>query len=135
MSPIRLKNPLNDEQDYLRPGLIPGLLSCAAGNVRFGNSDLRLCEAGRVFTATPKGGEVEHEHLALLMTGGIAAKSWHNAKPDSADLFDLRAVLDTLCPGKNINLVPIDDERMLCPVSIEIGFGKKAAKVGLAGLI
>ncbi len=33
MVPVRLKNPLNDEQDYLRPGLIPGLLA-SAGRTR-----------------------------------------------------------------------------------------------------
>ena len=135
MTPIRLKNPLNDEQDYLRPGLIPGLLASAGRNVRFGNSDLRLFENGRVFTATPKGAEVENEHLGLLMTGGISPKSWHNAKPTAADLFDLRAVIERLCPGKVVSFVPIEDERMLCPVSIEIGSGKKAAKVGLAGFV
>ncbi len=135
MSPIRLKNPLNDEQDYLRPGLIPGLLASAGNNVRFGNGDLRLFETGRVFTATPKGGEVEHEHLGLLITGSRTARSWHEAKPSNVDIYDLSAVIETLCPGQKVNLVPIKDDRMLCPVSIEIGTGKKAAKIGLAGFI
>ncbi|NNE94309.1 MAG: phenylalanine--tRNA ligase subunit beta [Verrucomicrobiales bacterium] len=135
MSPIRLKNPLNDEQDYLRPGLVPGLLACAGRNVRFGNADLRLFETGRVFTATPKGDEIEHEHLALLMTGGRASRSWHDGKPDPVDLFDLRGVIESLCPGKDVKFKAIEDNRLLCAASIEIGSGKKAAKLGLAGFV
>ena len=134
MSPIRLKNPLNDEQDYLRPGLVPGLLATASRNQRFGNADVRFFEMGRVFTATPKGGEVEHEHLALLMTGERTARSWADGKPSNLDIHDLRAALEEICP-KGLNLVPVDDDRMLCACSIEIGRGKKATKLGLAGIV
>ena len=134
MSPIRLKNPLNDEQDYLRPGLVPGLLATASRNQRFGNADVRFFEMGRVFTATPKGGEVEHEHLALLMTGERTARSWDDGKPSNLDIHDLRAALEEIC-SKGLNLVPVDDDRMLCACSIEIGRGKKAAKLGLAGIV
>ncbi|MCB1064013.1 MAG: phenylalanine--tRNA ligase subunit beta [Verrucomicrobiae bacterium] len=135
MSPIRLKNPLNDEQDYLRPGLVPGLLATAARNVRFGHADLRLFECGRVFTATPKGDAVEHEHLALLMTGTRSDRSWIDSKPGNLDLFDLRGVLENLIPG--VLLVPVDGEesRLLGAVSIEAGAGKKPIKLGLAGIV
>jgi len=134
MSPIRLKNPLNDEQDYLRPGIVPGLLATAERNVRFGNPDLRLFEMGRVFTATPKGGEVEHEHLALLMTGARSPRGWANGKPENVDIHDLRAVLESFSPS-GLVLNPVEDDRMLCACSIEIGNGKKAAKIGMAGIL
>lgn len=135
MSPVRLKNPLNDEQDYLRPGLIPGLLASAERNSRFGNGDLRLFEMGRVFTATPKGGEVEHEHFGLLMTGARTPRSWADGKPSALDIHDLRAVLDHLFGSAEVNLVAVEDERLLSACSIEIGRGKKAAKLGLAGIV
>jgi phenylalanyl-tRNA synthetase beta chain len=134
MSPVRLKNPLNDEQDYLRPGLIPGLLASASRNQRFGRHDLRFLESGRVFTAPPKGDEIEHEHLALLMTGARVNRSWADGKPSALDLHDLRAVLEQICP-EGLNFVPVDDTRLLCACSIEIGEGKKASKLGLAGIV
>jgi len=134
MSPVRLKNPLNDEQDYLRPGLIPGLLASASRNQRFGRHDLRLFESGRVFTAPPKGDEIEHEHLALLMTGARVKRSWADGKPGALDLHDLRGVLEQICPS-GLNFVPVDDPRLLCACSIEIGEGKKAAKLGLVGIV
>ncbi len=134
MNPVRLKNPLNDEQDHLRPGLVPGLLASASRNVRFGNGDLRLFEAGRVFVATPKGEEIEHEHLALLMTGARVRRNWTDPKPKALDLHDLRAVLEAICP-EGLNFVPVADAKLLCACSVEIGLGKKAVKLGLAGIV
>ncbi len=134
MSPVRLKNPLNDEQDYLRPGLVPGLLATAERNLRFGNPDLRLFENGRVFTGTPKGDEVEHEHLALLMTGGRAPRSWAKGELDAADIHDLRAVLEVICP-EGLVLNPIEDDRLVAACSIETGRGKKSTKLGIAGIV
>ena len=134
MSPIRLKNPLNDEQDTLRPGLVPGLLATAERNVRQGNPNLRLFEMGRVFVATPKGAEIEHEHLALLITGDRAPRSWHDGKPVSLDLFDLRGALEAISP--DLALSPAEDEdRLLCAATIEFRGGKKPVKLGLAGII
>jgi phenylalanyl-tRNA synthetase beta chain len=134
MSPVRLKNPLNDEQDYLRPGIVPGLLASASRNEHFGRSDLRLFEAGRVFVASPKGEEIEHEHLALLMTGARAVRSWTDSKPKDLDLHDLRAVLEAICP-EGLNFAPVSDGKLLCACSVEIGTGKKAVKIGMAGIV
>ncbi len=134
MGPVRLKNPLNDEQDHLRPGLVPGLLASASRNVRFGRSDLRLFEAGRVFVATPKGEEIEHEHLALLMSGARIERNWTESKPRDLDLHDLRGVLEAICPA-GLGFVPVKDGGLLCACSIEIGSGKQAVKIGLAGIV
>jgi phenylalanyl-tRNA synthetase beta chain len=134
MSPVRLKNPLNDEQDYLRPGIVPGLLASASRNVRFGKSDLRLFEAGRVFVASPKGEEIEHEHLALLMTGARIVRNWTDSKPKNLDFHDLRGVLEAICPA-GLNFVPVSDGKLLCACSVEIGSGKKAVKIGMAGIV
>ncbi len=137
MRPIRLKNPLNDDQDHLRPGLLPGLLASAERNVRFGNADLRFFEIGRVFTHTPKGEEVETEHIALLLTGRRRPEGWDGEKPGDCDIHDLRSVLEALLGARSGDLVfrPVDHEALLCPVSVELGRGKKAAKLGLAGYV
>ena len=84
----RVRNPLNEEQAVLRPSLLPGLLRVAATNARLGTKDLRLFELGRVF-----GANEEKTHLALLMTGAIAERSWRDASPREMDLFDLKGVL------------------------------------------
>ncbi len=137
MEPIRLKHPLNDEQDYLRPGLIPGLLASAGRNIRFGNPNLRLFEIGKTYVETKKGDAVENDHLALLITGAREPRSWTNGKPENVDIHDLRLALESIVGDKVDHLVlqPIDDDRLLGACSIEIGRGKKAAKLGLAGYL
>ena len=137
MSPIRLKNPLNDEQDYLRPGLLPGLLASAGRNVRFGNPNLRLFEVGRVYVESPKGDSVEQEHLALLMTGARTPANWANNKPGDVDIHDLRSTIEAMLGSRAGKLVlnPVEDDRLLGAASIEFGRGKKAIKLGLAGYL
>ena len=138
MSPVQLKNPLNDEQDYLRPGLLPGLVATAGRNVRFGNSDLRIFEMGKVFTATPKGDQVETEHLGLFMTGARHPSSWSDENPESIDIHDLRSALEAILGSRAGDLVfqPLEKEdRLLCAASVELGRGKKPVKLGMAGYL
>ena len=131
MSEVRLKNPLNDEQNIMRPGIIPGLLSTAERNVRMGNTSLRLFEIGRVFTATPKADEIEHEHLGLLITGETANRSWHDPRPSDLDLFDLRGALENLAAPHALTLTPVEDPRLLLASEIRIGAQKKLGLIGL----
>ena len=46
---VRLANPVSEEEPYLRPTLLPGLLAAVVRNVRRGFSDLALYETGPVF--------------------------------------------------------------------------------------
>jgi len=134
LKPLRLENPLNDEQDWLRPGLVPGLLACAERNRRFGNGDLRLFEMGRVFLESPKGGEVEREHFGLLMTGARAPRSWANGKPEPIDIHDLRAVLERIGPA-GLRFEPVEDESLIAACRVQVGTGKKATRLGFAGIV
>lgn len=135
MSEVRLKNPLNDEQNIMRPGIIPCLLSATERNVRMGNTSLRLFEIGRVFTATPKGDEIEHEHIGLLMTGEVAARSWHAPRPAQLSLFDLRGVLENLAAPAELTLTPVEekdsDPRLLLASHIQIGGQKIPGLIGM----
>jgi phenylalanyl-tRNA synthetase beta chain len=46
---VRVANPVSDEEPYLRPTLLPGVLSALARNVGRGFSDVALFETGPVF--------------------------------------------------------------------------------------
>jgi phenylalanyl-tRNA synthetase beta chain len=46
---VRLANPVSEEEPYLRPTLLPGLLAAVVRNVRRGFPDLALSETGPVF--------------------------------------------------------------------------------------
>ena len=119
-NPLRVRNPLNEDQVVLRPGLLPGLLGALENNVRVGAKNIRLYELGRVFGGVE--GE-EQTHLGFVMTGAVETASWRSAKPRHADLFDLKGVLSALGIGS------LDFRRVENPalaVSVEI-FPRKNA--------
>jgi phenylalanyl-tRNA synthetase beta chain len=131
LSPLRVKNPMTEPHTFLRPGLVPSLLRIAEHNVRMGTSDLRLFEIGTVFAASPKGQAIELQHLGLVATGRLEPSSWRAPKPDLIDFASLRGLLEQLCPGCAVDLLPVDDPRLLVAAEIKVG----ETKVGLAGLL
>ncbi len=94
--PVSLRNPLSEEQGFLRTSLIGLLLDTLARNLRQRNRDLRFFELGRVFL--PRKGEAlpeERKMLAGVMVGRRHARSWN--EPDAEiDVFDLRGALEVL---------------------------------------
>ncbi|MBV9098289.1 MAG: phenylalanine--tRNA ligase subunit beta [Frankiaceae bacterium] len=50
---VRLANPVSEQEPYLRPTLLPGLLAAAARNVARGTPDVAIYEVGPVFRAAP----------------------------------------------------------------------------------
>ncbi|NOX99835.1 MAG: phenylalanine--tRNA ligase subunit beta [Verrucomicrobia bacterium] len=130
--PIRIKNPISDDYVYLRPSLVPSLLSVAKRNVNMGNSALRLFELGTVFSASPKGQEIEQANLALLITGDREPGSWKCPQPEATNFFDLRGILEALCPGQKVQINPITPQAGSClALAAEIRLGK--SKVGICG--
>jgi len=83
-------------QVVLRPDLLGGLLGVLAGNARAGTKAVRLFELGRVYNAGEKG---ERTHLALVITGPLAEKSWRAGDERNADIFDLKGILASLGLG------------------------------------
>lgn len=130
--PLRIKNPISDDYVYLRPSLVPSLLSIARHNVNMGNSALRLFELGTVFSATPKGQEIEQSNLGLLITGDREPRSWKQAQPETLDFHDLRSVIESLCPGQDVQINPITPQTG-CHLALaaQIRLGK--SKIGICG--
>lgn len=95
---VPLKNPLSEDHTLLRPSLIPGLIAAAELNIRHGAQRLRFFEIGRVFLKMPNGQVREDERLAILLSGPVAASSWHGVEPAPVDVYDLKGVIESL-PG------------------------------------
>jgi phenylalanyl-tRNA synthetase beta chain len=86
----KVKNPMNDDQVLLRPGLLPGLLQALRDNVRAGAKTIRLFEIGRVFAArAPE----ESARLAIALTGPTSTRTWRGGEGNEADFFHLKGVL------------------------------------------
>jgi len=50
---VRLANPVSEQEPYLRPTLLPGLLAAVARNVARGTTDVAVYEQGLVFRPAP----------------------------------------------------------------------------------
>jgi phenylalanyl-tRNA synthetase beta chain len=105
---IRVNLPLSEDHAVMRPSLVPGLVAVAARNVRQGASALRFFELGRHYrnAGGGKATDLEGEALAILLGGPAAPASWSNPKPRAADIYDLKALIAALLPGRTIQLVP-----------------------------
>ena len=84
----------------MRTSLVPGLLSQIAYNLNRGNTDVRLFEAGHVFSlqgsaTAPGAGVDEHRSLAFAATGAASGPNVHR-KPEPLTFFHLKGDLEQL---------------------------------------
>ncbi|HEY7958381.1 MAG TPA: phenylalanine--tRNA ligase subunit beta, partial [Polyangia bacterium] len=92
--PIRLQNPIREEQSAMRTSLAVGLLSALARNLLRGEGELRLFEVGEIFLrrdgAPADTPAEERRQLAGVMSGH--REGW--LKPgEPLDLFDVKGVV------------------------------------------
>jgi len=94
---VRISNPISEDQSVMRISLIPGMLTTVTKNWTQRNLDLRIFELGKVFSASPDLNTLpaETHRLCVLWTGKRNPRS-HYFKPEQADFYDLKGVLETL---------------------------------------
>ena len=90
---VALENPLSEEAVNLRPSLLPGMVEMLARNLNRDVLNVRLFEAGGIFTGSPE--EVKESlSLSIGMTG-LAAPT-NLAAPADAAFYELKGVLESL---------------------------------------
>ncbi len=103
LRPLRVRNPLNDEQGALRTTLLPGLFDALRTNVARHLDDPALFEIGTVFLQAP--GEPipdQPAHLGFAAIGSQPGASW---QPRTArDAFDATGLVETLAAATGIAL-------------------------------
>ncbi|MFN0061237.1 MAG: phenylalanine--tRNA ligase subunit beta [Myxococcaceae bacterium] len=106
-SPIRLTNPLTQEQAVMRTTLYAGLLENLGLSVRHQVDSLRLYELGRIYLPNAQGGQglvpVAHEPriLAGLLWGRRDGRTW--AAPDvEVDFYDAKGALEAVMASLRI---------------------------------
>jgi phenylalanyl-tRNA synthetase beta chain len=92
-APLRLRNPLGEDQTFLRTSLLPGLLAALARNIRHGARSVALFEIGRTFRAGETG---ERETLAFVVYGETFAKTWRESKARDFDLLEAKGIVEEL---------------------------------------
>ncbi|OIN98225.1 phenylalanine--tRNA ligase subunit beta [Candidatus Desantisbacteria bacterium CG1_02_38_46] len=91
---IRIKNPLDEEMDILRPSLIPGLMENLIFNVNRDITSVKIFEIGRIFYGID--GELPEEHIRLAgLITGTAQRFWGET-PRKLNFYDLKGILEYL---------------------------------------
>jgi len=134
-NPVVLQNPLNESLSVLRTTLLSSLLETVARNEKRNHRDLRLFELRRVFFPAPEGPlPAERKRLAGALAGGRYPRQWNQPK-DSADLFDIKGVLQSLAEAFGVasfSMQPCSEPGCLHPgVSGDVFLdGEKAGSAG-----
>ena len=103
--PVRLLNPMSEDQSLLRFSVLPGLLRAVANNQRRGVPDIHLYEMGPVWW-TADGRKLPKERV---MIAGILAGSWDrpawNDPSAALGFFDAKGVVETLAESLGVERV------------------------------
>ena len=92
---VRLANPMNVEQEYLRTTLRPSLLALLAWNQRHQQDAIKISEVGKIYI--PRGSDLpqEKEMLVAVMSGVRAERSWLSGK-ECLGFYDAKGVVERL---------------------------------------
>ena len=100
-NPIKISNPQNLDMEYLRTSLLPGALNIVAKNIKKGEKNLALFEAGNIFNLNSGKSEIssfddflEEEKLIFVLSGEKAQREWYGTA-SSYDFYDLKGVVNS----------------------------------------
>jgi phenylalanyl-tRNA synthetase beta chain len=93
--PLRLANPMTQDQEYLRTSLRGSLLSALAANVRREEGVIKLFELGRVYLPRDRDLPAEPEFVCSLLAGSGQPKSWPGGE-EPVDFFTIKGVVEGL---------------------------------------
>ena len=110
LDPIRIRNPLNEEQECLRSTLLPGLLSGLRRTAQRNRPDAALFEIGSVFQRGPEDLPAQPRHIGLAATGRRAGSPLEDS--GEFDVFDAVGALTVL--GESLG-VPLTIEQSPVP--------------------
>jgi phenylalanyl-tRNA synthetase beta chain len=109
---LRLRNPLADDEPYLRESLLSTLGARAEYNLSRMQGNVRLFEIGSAFS--PTGGRLPREEVRVgaLLMGASRPPHFTEPDPPAYDAWDAKALAEAIagaaCPGASIALVPED---------------------------
>ena len=92
---VRVINPLGEDLAWLRPSLLPGLLTSAVRNINRRTESVMLFEHGKVFSRGQDASYREHTALAAVASGAFALRHWR-ASPRLVDFYDLKGAVEVL---------------------------------------
>ena len=130
-SVVEIKNPLSNEQEVMRPSLMPGLLSTVLWNINRKTKDLKFFELGEIYLKSAEDKLVEKKHLAFTITGEVS--NWVEGSREQ-NFFDLKGFVEVLLSelgieGAIFKQIKDDAYSYSCAASVEI-LGETIGKIG-----
>jgi phenylalanyl-tRNA synthetase beta chain len=105
---VHVLNPLSEEQNVMRPSIVPGLLDTMRRNLSYQVKTLKIYEIGKVFLNKVKDSLPEEtEMITGLWTGDRYNLAWY-AKETNCDFYDIKGVVEALLTALNINDVKFE---------------------------
>ena len=122
VQPLKLANPMSEEQEYLRTTLRSSILSTLAANQHHIREGIKLFEVGRAYVPRPADLvlerpadlPLERETLVGVVMGPRWSESWL-AGEESMDFFDAKGILDAFLDQLNLqySFEPTEDPMFL----------------------
>lgn len=106
--PVKILNPLTEDQSVMRTSLVPSILETVTRNLAYQNHDLRLFELRPVFLPNP--GEplpLEKWRLCAVLCGRRQPEGWGQVN-DNVDFFDLKGVVEQILDMFNVSKIVWD---------------------------
>ena len=98
---IMVANPIVNDLDTVRNGLLGNLLIAIANNEKRGYPDVNLFELGTVFDGDKPG--QQHTQIAIVRTGCTSPKHW-TGRNRNVDIYDVKADIAALMCGQNFTV-------------------------------
>ncbi|MCA9774383.1 MAG: phenylalanine--tRNA ligase subunit beta, partial [Myxococcales bacterium] len=92
---IEIRNPMVQDERFLRTSLLPALAANLATNERYGTRTARLFELGRAVFKEGEGRKREVPSLGILLAGGVRERRWMEPEVP-ADFHGIRGVVESL---------------------------------------
>jgi phenylalanyl-tRNA synthetase beta chain len=112
IQPIKLANPMSEEQEYLRTNLRSSILSTLAYNQNNVREGIKLFEVGRTYMASQNGTAserhsslpIEREMLVGVVTGPRWSENWFGDE-GNLDFFDAKGILESFLSQLHIQYI------------------------------
>lgn len=98
---LKLKNPMTEDMDCLRPSLVFGLIDSLSYNAKRQIRDIKFFEIAKVYYLD-NGVPIEKEKVGVIMTGQLNEEDYTDHR--SVSLLSMKGVLDELSDHLSVNL-------------------------------
>jgi phenylalanyl-tRNA synthetase beta chain len=101
--PVKILNPLSEDQSVMRTDLVPGILENISSNLSKQISTLKIFETGQVFFPDSEqiNKSVQKEYITAAITGSRRNSGWDDKSPE-VDFFDIKGIAEAFFEEFNI---------------------------------